>query len=212
MRWVTYDDAAPAVEPVSREEAKVHCRVSHNADDALIDGYIAAAREYAETNTRRAFVQRTVVAYYDSFPTDGSPLILPKPPLASVTKVEYVAADAAADDTYTEWARLDPDDGVTPRYVAHVNGGLPGLLVLATGYSWPDEKAVPRAVRVTMVCGFAAATEPVDSSRFKAAKSAILLIVGSLYEHREEVITGTIATRLPFAAEDLLRQVAVPEA
>lgn len=34
--------------------------------------------------------------------------------------------------------------------------------------------------------------------------AAILLITGHLYENREEVVTGTIATRLPMTSESLL--------
>lgn len=34
--------------------------------------------------------------------------------------------------------------------------------------------------------------------------AAILLITGHLYENREEVVTGTIAARLPMASESLL--------
>jgi len=34
--------------------------------------------------------------------------------------------------------------------------------------------------------------------------AAILLITGHLYENREEVVTGTIATRLPMASESLM--------
>lgn len=38
-----------------------------------------------------------------------------------------------------------------------------------------------------------------------AIRAAALLIVGHLYAHREEVVTGTIATRMPLGAVSLLR-------
>ena len=63
--------------------------------------------------------------------------------------------------------------------------------------TWPALRRPVRAARV--VCGYgAAAAVP------SAIKSAILLIVGALYENREDFVTGTIATPLPIAAETLL--------
>lgn len=37
-----------------------------------------------------------------------------------------------------------------------------------------------------------------------AAKAAVLLMVGHLYENRQSVVTGTIATEIPMAARYLL--------
>lgn len=45
-----------ATEPVSLDEAKAHLSVIHDADDALIGGYISAARETVERHTGLALV------------------------------------------------------------------------------------------------------------------------------------------------------------
>lgn len=47
--------------PVTIAEAKAHLRVDHNADDALIDGYLVAAAEWFENETRRKFAEMTEV-------------------------------------------------------------------------------------------------------------------------------------------------------
>lgn len=49
----------PDIEPVTVEEAKVQARVEHDADDALIEQLIAAARDAAEQRTGRALITQT---------------------------------------------------------------------------------------------------------------------------------------------------------
>jgi hypothetical protein len=39
----------PVLEPISVQEAKEHCRVDLTDEDALIDGYVQAARMHIET-------------------------------------------------------------------------------------------------------------------------------------------------------------------
>ncbi len=58
----------PAAEPLSLAEAKLHLRVDIPDDDALISALIASTRQYAETITRRAFIQQTWQYVIDSFP------------------------------------------------------------------------------------------------------------------------------------------------
>jgi len=38
----------------------------------------------------------------------------------------------------------------------------------------------------------------------KSWKQAMLLLIGHLYEHREDVITGTIVSQMPLASQHLL--------
>ena len=48
--------AGPVVELVSLADAKAHCRVDTDADNALIVGYITTAREWVEDYIDRALV------------------------------------------------------------------------------------------------------------------------------------------------------------
>ena len=58
----------PAVEPLTLQEAKLHLRVDVIDDDALISALITSVRQYAETITRRAFIQQVWSYVIDSFP------------------------------------------------------------------------------------------------------------------------------------------------
>jgi uncharacterized phiE125 gp8 family phage protein len=49
----------PTIEPVSLAEAKAHLRVTEADDDALIAGYILAARHAAESYIRGALITQT---------------------------------------------------------------------------------------------------------------------------------------------------------
>src|SRR5574341_1423176 len=79
----------PATEPVSVETVKSHLRIDLEAEDALLDIYIAAARERGEGLARRAFLTQTLELTVDAWPADGL-LKLPRPPLQSVTSVKYL--------------------------------------------------------------------------------------------------------------------------
>ena len=61
---------------------------------------------------------------------------------------------------------------------------------------WPESKAQRASVKVRADIGYAEL--PAD------VRAAALLIIGHLYEHREAVVIGTIATDLPMGVELLL--------
>lgn len=173
LRLVT----GPGVEPVSLEEAKLHLRVDHEADDALISMQIKAARQRVESFTGRALISQTWRALLDEFPAEA--LELPLPPLQSVTHVKYV--DAAGDlvtwspDEYSVQAHSSPwaERGrVVPRY----------------GYSFPSPRYQDEAVEVEFVAGYGSSAAAVPES----LRAALLLRLGDLYARRESGITGTI--------------------
>lgn len=173
----------PTFEPLTLDEAKAHLRVTFNDDDALIEGYIAAAREYAETHTRRQLCTATYVMRMATLPT----LIeLPNPPLASVTSITYVDL---AGDTQTLSSSLYTVDPYS----------YPAKIVPAYNATYPAVRGHVNDVTITYVCGTAAASVPVK------AKQAILLLVGHFYEQREEVADARLA-KVPTAAEALLNQ------
>lgn len=179
---------APAAEPVSASEAKSHMRVDTTADDTYIGTLITVARQNVESHLRRALINQTWELVLDAFPAGA--FRLPKPPLASVTSIKYTDVDGN-ESTYS-----------SANYIVDTDTE-PGRVVLKTGQTWPA--VVLReasAVRVRYVAGYGAA----GSSVPQAIRQAILLVCGSLYENREDVIVaqGVSIGTLPFGVEALL--------
>ncbi len=181
---------APAAEPVSLEEAKLHLRVDSDADDDLVATLIEAARNNVEAHTSRALVNQTWDLKLDTFPPSHI-FELPRPPLSSVTSITYVDIDGVEQT----WASAD--------YTVQANAGpysMPGTVALAYGASYPTHRSQPDAVTVRFVAGYGA-----DGSSVPAAiRQAVLLLIGEMYARREVAIAGTIISRIPFGVDSLL--------
>lgn len=170
--------SAPSVEPVSSAEARAHLRVDTSDDDTLIGNLIKAAREYAEQVTRRALVTQTWELTLDEFPGEDE-IEIPLPPLQSVTNVKYYDEDGVTVTT------MSSADYVVDTY------NEPGKIVLTSGSTWPsDTLREANGVIIKFVAGYGDAGANVP----QAIRQAILLIVGHLYENRENeaVMQGTL--------------------
>lgn len=186
MKLVTV--TAPAEEPITLAEAKLHLRVEIDEDDNPITAWITTARIAVEYFTQRALTTQTFDLYLDQFP-DGNYIKLPRPPLQSVTWVKYTDDEG---NVYTL---------PSSQYVVDVYGE-PGRVVLKNGYSWPTtELQVVNGVQVRFVAGYGAAANVPESF-----KSAMYLKIGDLYENRENTVIqpGAVPTSLPAGAESLL--------
>jgi hypothetical protein len=231
---------APAVEPLTLEEAKNHLRVDADIDedDALINNLIAAARQDCEKFQNRAYITQTWELWLDAWP-EKDYIELPLPPLQepAVTAGSFVTgavyriltvgttdftligaasstvgliftATGAGSGTGTATPSViikyyDTDDAESTfdlgNYFVDVKSE-PGRVVLANGESWPGTTLRPaNGICVTFVAGYGLA-EDVPSN----IKSAMLLLIGHLYEHREDVITGISAMPMPKGCEALL--------
>lgn len=165
---------APAVEPLTLAEAKLHCRVDGSDEDALITALIVAAREQAEHETGRALVTQTWELVHDAFP---EAFVLRRAPIQSVTSLKYLDSADGTEQT------LDPADYLLDK------DSEPGYVVPAYGKAWPATWPVPNAVRVRYVCGYGlAAAVPV------AIKQWMLLAIGTMYAERETIIAGQAAS------------------
>lgn len=177
---------AATQEPVRLEEAKRMLRVTVSDEDQLIRNLIIAAREYCETFTGRQFVSATYDYTLDAW---SDPILLPKPPLSSVTSISYVDEDGATQTLSS--AIYDVVTNVEP-----------GRVRLAYDQSWPTIRAQDEAITIRFVAGYG---DPDDVP--ETVCHAINLLVGHLFEHREAVIRlarGQMMAELPLALKSLL--------
>jgi uncharacterized phiE125 gp8 family phage protein len=179
--------AAPAVEPVTVAEAKAHMRVDISDDDDYITALIVAAREYIEGATRRALITQTWRYSLDGWP-DGDEIVLPKPPLQSVTSIVYKDEDGTANTWSSSGYIVDTDSD-------------PGRVVLAYGESWPSVTLYPAApIQITYKAGYGDAAANVPGH----LRHAIKFLVAHWYENREPVTVGQVARDVPLAVDSLI--------
>jgi uncharacterized phiE125 gp8 family phage protein len=181
----------PTIEPVSRADAKLHCRIDGATEDVLIDGWIEAARQQCEDIAGRAFVKRTYTAYLDYWPV-AMCLELPYPPLIAVASIKYYDIDGNAAVTY------DAANYLVDTY------SEPGRIAFKSNASWPS--VILReinGVEIIYSAGFGTADTDVPA-RYKAA---MYLMIAHFYEHRESVLTeaGTFPAILQQGVYDLLQ-------
>lgn len=186
---------APTHEPVTPAEVKKHVEVAvtDTNHDATLDLLLQAARQMVEDRTGRQLVTATWDLVLDHFPSASDPIRLPKSPAVSVTSITYVDQDGDAQ----VWA--------SDNYVVSTSRE-PAEIRCAYGEVYPVPRIQPDAVTVQFVAGYGDA-EDVPAG----IKALILLIVGHWFETREAVVTGTIATKIPLAADSLFEQYTVGE-
>ena len=164
----------PAAEPVSTAEAKSHLRVDTADDDTLIASLITAAREYAESATQRQIIAATYRLYMDTF---SAQIVLPMPPVQSITSVKYLDF-AGATQTI-------PAAEYTLRNTAE-----PSWVEEAYGYSWPSPRGDTDSVWIDYVSGYACPFTAVSGTD-------ILTTIGQTYTDADIVRLSTISNDLP---------------
>lgn len=175
---------APETEPLSKDDVKQGLVIDDNAFDNYIEAIlIPGSRQKAENTTSRALITQTWDWTLDRFP----PLFhVPKPPLQSVTQISYVDTEG----TTQVLASTEYDVDITSTM---------GRIALAYGKTWPNTRNQINAVTVQFVCGYGESQDiPPDIKR------AMLLMMGSWNEHREDVAIGQAFVELPQNAESIL--------
>lgn len=171
LRLVT----APAIEPVTIDEAKEQCQQDGSADNALLTRLIKAARSYIEQETGRALITQTWEAVFGEWPAAeyqpdydsdfaNYPTIIPGP--IAVDAVEIVKMPFGAISSVT--AGGSAWSGYTSTRTAR------GVKIKRSG-SAPAGEVV---VTFTAGYGTSAATVPSDLSH------ALLMLVATLYDNR----------------------------
>lgn len=177
----------PSSEPIAVSEAKQHLHVDHTEEDQLIRLLIQAARETVEQHTNRSLITQSRTIKLDYFPRWITPegwgqITLPYAPVSSVTSISYYDEN---EDSQT----LDPS-----LYWVDLHSNIPRIIVKN---SWPSTYTMPNAITIVYVAGYGS-----ELSVPRPLMSAMYLILGHLYENREQV--GDIRHELPFGAERLM--------
>jgi uncharacterized phiE125 gp8 family phage protein len=167
---------------VTLAEAKKHLNVIHARDDAMIDGQIAAAIGYLDGP--QGFLGACIALQTWEWKVGAftDPLYLPLGPVVSVEAISYIDTDGTTV--------------LMSLATSYLFGNACGHYLRPIGY-WPSNVACrDDAVTVRFVAGRADAPPQL--------KSAVLLLVGQQYLHREiDVDEKTFATT--FGAMDLAR-------
>lgn len=154
---------APAIEPISVEEAKCQIGIDHNDDDLVISRRITAVRQWLEKQLWSAFITQTWTLRVRCWPDY---FVLPPGHLQSVTSITYL-------DTSGDSQTL-----ATSEYDVNIYD-VPGVVRPSETSNWPDLQEIDNAVTVTYVVGYGDARSDVP----QPIKDALLLAVDHMYCH-----------------------------
>lgn len=163
---------------ISAEEAE-----AYTDEDAIIQGLIAGAYQYAEHHTQATLATRTKTLVLDAFPSGSEAIELPWTPVAAIESLEYINPDGIEQSLDAETLRLD-------------SRSIYPLLAPQWGSRWPMTTSEPESVTITATAGRPETPPDVEV--------ALLLLIGHWYENRESVVIGTISSAVPMGVDMLL--------
>lgn len=179
-------DIAATTAILTTAEAKTHLKVDTSADDTYIDNLISAATESAQIFTNRYFINTTITQHGDTW-SDIATLFKSK--VNSITHIKYYDSDNSEQTL------------ATSVWISDINQ-QPARIGLKPNQSFPSLADRINAVNCKYVVGYGSAASDVP----EGIREAVLLTIGNLYENRQNVVVGRIATELPKSAQYLLEQ------
>ena len=192
---------------ITLAEAKTHLRLEGSDDDTYLNALISTAQFAVEKYTGRAITNQTLKLGLDGLPyADDNKyypegfftapdinrslgyIVLPRPPLVSVTHLKYYDEDNTAITFATSNYHVDTQTE-------------PGRLVLKRGKTFPSasDLRTANAYEITYVAGYGSSRDDVPTP----IKQAIKLLVAHLYENREAV-TKDSANAIPYTIMGML--------
>ena len=177
--------AAPAVEPVTVDEAKAHLRIDHNDEDALLGSLIATSRLHIEAALDLALVTQSWSWRLDAWPDDMA-VALPLRPVQSVEAVQVTAADGTVETLSSEKFLL--------------NGANLRPRLLSRAGAWPRPGVPALGIEIAFTTGFGSTASDVPPP----IRHSLLMLVAHWYEHRGSTEVGGASARIPDTVSTLL--------
>lgn len=176
---MAYKIITPAEAAIDMATLKAHLRVDHAFEDSIIGAYLSAAMAYAQHYTGVAIGEQEIELALDGFPSGA--ISLPLAPASSLVSVIYVDESAIEQTLLSSAYALD-------------NYGLSHWVMAAAGTEWPATYEAANVVRVRYIAGAG-----LDS----AVKAALMLLVGHLYETRQDATEKKLSS-VPIGVNALL--------
>ena len=188
---------APATDPVTTTELWNHLRLNLSGSPeqptaremASAAVALTTAIQYLDASDgilNRCLMPQTWDLVLDNFP-GSEEIAIPLAPVSSITHIKYTDTDGV-EQTFSDAS-----------YALSLERNWQPSVILGFGLSWPSTRDVREAVRVRFVSGYA------DVSSIPGPlRQALLLLAGHYFEHREDVVIGTIATDLPMGVASLI--------
>lgn len=170
----------PATQPLNIDDVISHLRLSSgeaSAQQPLLQSLIEVATEEAEHQLGRALITQTWRLTLDAL---TPVIILPRQAVQSVESIKYLDASGVQQ--------------TLPANMYQLTGWDNRVIIAAHGATWPSVRGDADCVEVRWVAGYGAAFDDVPMP----IRQWMLIRIGTLYEHREEIITGTMVSNTPF--------------
>lgn len=173
--------SAPSTEPLTLTEAKLFLRVDQTTEDTLITSLIVAARRYVENLTARPLITQTWKLNLDH--SDIRDYIgINKGQVQSISHIKY----------------FDSSEIQQTMSTGNFQNDLLNEPARIKIFSMPETYDRMNAMEIQFVCGYGVAASVPDD-----IKSAMYLLIGHWYEHREAVTVGSFSD-VPVTTEALL--------
>lgn len=180
----------PSKPLLSLAECKQFLRIDHADDDSSIEAFRDAVTAYLDGLSGilgRALINQTWKVNLCAWPRLA--IRLPFSPVSAITSIKY-------------WDTATPSvqQTVSASNYSLLEDALSPFVKFVPAFSAPALYDREDAIEVLFVAGYGA-----DSTSVPAAiKAAALLMIGHLFEHREDVVIGETAVPLPLSSNALL--------
>lgn len=185
---------APTFEPVTLAELKAFADIAHGRADDDLNRNITTARRHVEDTLGVTLGTTTYTLYLDRWPkkrygfsdTEADAIVLPRPPVTSVTSIKYLDEDG----TQQTWAA----DQYRTDLVSQ-----PARITRAYSIAWPTFRAVTNTIEIKYVAGAA------QADIRTGLKQLVLWIAKHLYERTDLTVERSLSA-LPLGIEMLMAQ------